>query len=128
MTRFAVHRIALTMRQRRCMALGSTSRSNSPALRKFWKLGGFDGSRESSALRKQSVNVLACDFIAFASLFFETGAIYDVNASVMRVDESGIMKVAYHPRNCCSLHAKHLTEKLVSERNRVALGSIASLQ
>src|SRR5205823_12113430 len=92
------------------------------------RIFGSSRTRLSRSGTKQAVDVIADDVVALARLFSQSRAVENLDAAVMRADQPGRAQPADHLGDRRSLYAEHLAEKLLRERNDVALDLVAGLQ
>src|SRR5262245_5911083 len=78
--------------------------------------------------RKHFIEVVTDHRVAFTRDLFERRAIDDVDETAAVTDESCALQQAGRDRHRGAAHAKHLAEKLLRQRDRVAVDAIVRLQ
>jgi hypothetical protein len=66
--------------------------------------------------------------VAFARNLFERRAIDDVDETATVANEAGALQQAGRDRHRGAAHAEHLREKLLRQRDRIAVDAIVGLQ
>ena len=65
--------------------------------------------------------------IAFAATVLEALDIENMDATASVVDKSGLLELARYQGHAAALHAQHLREKFLGQRQRVAAQQVACL-
>src|SRR5215470_11698638 len=81
-----------------------------------------------SLSRKHPIEVVPHDGVAFTGNLFERRAIEDVDQTATVTDESCALQQAGRDRHRGAAHAEHLPEKLLRQRDGIAVDAIVRLQ
>jgi len=78
--------------------------------------------------RKHFIEIVADHGVAFTGDLFERRAIDDVDEAAAVTDQAGALQQARRDRHRGAAHTEHLPEKLLRQRDRIAIDAIVRLQ